>query len=540
MADVPTDDLGFVPVATDDLGFVPIGPAPSLIPRAPLASTNTPADKPWYQVAGESLAKAGPVPMAGGAPVESALNAQPQSLPEAYAQAQGMKQGAATGVRYGVPALAPVGGPIGAVIGGGSEALAQLMENGQISNKGRVAASALTNTFPGGSLLKAGVGGVVKQGVKYGVTNVAAANTESLINQGQFQGTAQNAASFGLGVGAAGLGKAVESGGSLIQNAVQKNVAKDAAREAATAVGYVFPPVEANPNMVNRVTGSIAGKADTTAAASLRNQVVTNKLGAAAIGVPELTPAAIAQAEGAATQAHSAFASLSPEAQEALEEVRQTRYDAANAWYKYNTSNPGESLKKNPAQQAVAEQASRAADAAEAKMMAIDPQLGQAVIAEKTQLAKIGAVKENFDPNTNELSAAGLAKMQDKGVPLTGPLKTIADTHANFSKFLKDGSSVVVPGANKLTPMVAAGAASAGYAHFGLPGAAAGLLPFSDKPMRAAILSQPVQQSFLNRPNYPSARPDVLAYISRLAMQNQPPAPNQNFLQQLAQPVQQN
>lgn len=60
----------------------------------------------------------------------------------------------------------------------------------------------------------------------------------------------------------------------------------NAAREA----GYVIPPTQANPTLLNRVLEGTAGKLTTAQNASARNQEVTNKLAARSLGLADDTP----------------------------------------------------------------------------------------------------------------------------------------------------------------------------------------------------------------------------------------------------------
>jgi hypothetical protein len=60
----------------------------------------------------------------------------------------------------------------------------------------------------------------------------------------------------------------------------------NAAREA----GYVIPPTQANPTLLNRVLEGTAGKLTTAQNASAKNQEVTNKLAARSLGLADDTP----------------------------------------------------------------------------------------------------------------------------------------------------------------------------------------------------------------------------------------------------------
>lgn len=68
------------------------------------------------------------------------------------------------------------------------------------------------------------------------------------------------------------------------------NTLKDATLNAARDAGYVVPPTQANPSILNRVVEGVSGKIQTGQSASLKNQPVTNKLAREALGIPEDVP----------------------------------------------------------------------------------------------------------------------------------------------------------------------------------------------------------------------------------------------------------
>jgi hypothetical protein len=60
--------------------------------------------------------------------------------------------------------------------------------------------------------------------------------------------------------------------------------------QQARDLGYVIPPTQANPSMLNRTIEGIAGKLSTAQNASARNQQITNELAAKSLGLPIDTP----------------------------------------------------------------------------------------------------------------------------------------------------------------------------------------------------------------------------------------------------------
>jgi hypothetical protein len=314
------------------------------------------------------------------------------------------------------------------------------------------------------------------------------------------------------------VGKAIEPIGA--KAAVPS--AKDEVRAAAHAVGYAFDPVEANPDLKNRLLGSFAGTANIKADFGLHNQKVTNQLGANIIGMPgmPLTQDTINQAWARANIPMTKLAAVSPEIEQTLQDVRQARYDAENAMYQYDTTTPGQSLKHNPALKQTANQLKEIADQKEQDLATLAHQEGvddlyDDYVAGRVQQAKVGAVDEAFDPETNTLSAKTLAKFKDKGMPLTGDLDLIARTYKNFDDWMKDGPDIVRPGSNKINFVASAVMAKEGYDKFGVPGLALGLAPFIDAPTRAALGSR-LGQQLLAQPSL-KAIPTDQATLARLA-----------------------
>ena len=80
----------------------------------------------------------------------------------------------------------------------------------------------------------------------------------------------------------------VEKLGKMLRGAGQSPEMAQALTKARD-LGYVVPPTQANPSMLNKTIEGISGKASTAQNASARNQEITNKLTAKALGLPEET-----------------------------------------------------------------------------------------------------------------------------------------------------------------------------------------------------------------------------------------------------------
>lgn len=120
----------------------------------------------------------------------------------------------------------------------------------------------------------------------------------------------QESAGLGATLGAAipvvgaGVSKVFSSG---VQQTPEITAAIKAAREA----GYVIPPTQANPTLLNRVLEGTAGKLTTAQNASARNQQVTNKLVARSLGLADdtpITPELLSNIRATAGEAYDAIA----------------------------------------------------------------------------------------------------------------------------------------------------------------------------------------------------------------------------------------
>lgn len=69
-----------------------------------------------------------------------------------------------------------------------------------------------------------------------------------------------------------------------------QNAARDSALTAGREAGYVVPPSQSNPGMVNGMLEGLSGKIRTAQDASVRNQKVTNELARKALGIADDVP----------------------------------------------------------------------------------------------------------------------------------------------------------------------------------------------------------------------------------------------------------
>ena len=339
-----------------------------------------------------------------------------------------------------------------------------------------------------------------------------------------------------------GEGAALSLGGNAltqrlagaISPAVRNAIVRPAA-EMARRAGYVLPPasIMEEPGLVTNALAGIGGKIKLQQAASAKNQVVTNKLAAEALGLPPDTTLtdeilnAVRSRAGRAYQevkdsipaiaADDAFqdvvAGLGGQNSQAalafpklmsisglkdltdelglageqptgvwVELVKKLRYDA-NALLKArdDPSKLALGLAKREAANAVDDMMERQIAAA-GNDGAVD-----AYRAARRLIAKSYDVESATNSTTGDVSARALARLQDKGRPLTDQLKTIADTASAFPKAMQSPASF---GDNEMFSALDAYGAAASLLH-GRPeilGAIAG------RPIaRAALLSEGYQ-----------------------------------------------
>jgi len=223
--------------------------------------------------------------------------------------------------------------------------------------------------------------------------------------------------------------------------------------EKARGAGYVVPPTQANESLVNRVLEGTAGKVTTAQNASAKNQVVTNKLAAKAIGLPEdelITPTVLKDIRTEAGDAYEALASLpikpevlpsstmnikgSPEIdpKKMVYDLRLIRNNADSYYKAYQRSADPEQLTR-------AKQAQSAAAKIESTLEDYAKSLGKeellpALRDARQLIAKTYTIEKALNPVSGAVEAKSLARELRKGKPLSEELKTVAEFSTQFPK----------------------------------------------------------------------------------------------------------
>lgn len=354
-----------------------------------------------------------------------------------------------------------------------------------------------------------------------------------------------------------------------------QNAPRDAVLATSREAGYVVPPTQTNPTVTNRALEGFAGKLTTAQNASAKNQNVTNQLAKKALGLPEDAPITVevieslrktaGEAYGAVAKIEKPFIanqsykkavkSIGNEWAEASKEfpdlVKNTQIETLIENLNKNQISPSaavEVVKKlrfdskanlkaaeDPAKLALGKAQSKAASIVEDL---IEDNLQSAKwrfdlikearksgspyedtknllknLKEARQLiAKSYDVEAALNETTGNVSAKHLAKLVEKGKPLTGELRTAGEFARTFPKAAQNLEGMgSLPG---LSPLDFAAAGISGAASGGNPLSLAALA--ARPATRTAILSEPFQ----NRMIIPSYEQGRLNSILPLAINN--------------------
>lgn len=319
-------------------------------------------------------------------------------------------------------------------------------------------------------------------------------------------------------------GKVGGAVGRVVSGPEMSEGVRDAAAVARDA-GYVLPPSQVKPTLFNRLAEGFAGKLTTGQQASIKNQAVTNKLAAQAVGLPTDTPitkASLEQVRRAAGQAYDAVASTGqitptqaysdaldnivapyvkaaqgfPNAKASpiiaeIESLRSPAFDAASAVAKIKTLRAEADAAYGAGNKDLGKALKLGANALEE---AIDTHLTSigapanllSAFREARQLiAKTHSVEKGLNVTTGSVNAQALAAQLKKGRPLSGELDQIAQTAQAFPSATKEVTTSM-PGVSPLDFSVGAiGTASGNPLAF--------LMGPARMATRAGILSGPVQ-----------------------------------------------
>jgi hypothetical protein len=353
----------------------------------------------------------------------------------------------------------------------------------------------------------------------------------------------EQAATFGTLTGAATpfLEKAVRGTVNLLRGTPPAQGTMQAAREAQEA-GYVIPPTQVKPSLLNRFLEGAAGKISTAQNASFKNQQVTNQLAAKSLGLPEdvvITPEILTNIRAKAGQAYENLGATgtiktSPKFIQALDEIKPYK-DAVQASKDFPTADKSpiidvidqlkqKSFDVNSAVSKInvlrndADMAFKSGDkslykankeASKVLENTIENYLANTKQTDLLQkfrdarqtIAKTYSVENALNVKTGTIDAKKLAAQLQKGKPLSGELKQVGEFGTAFPTAVKTPETMgSIP---QISPLDIGGAVlTGGGAYVSGSGAEtpATLAALLARPtLRAAALSKPVQSRLTNQ-----------------------------------------
>lgn len=287
-------------------------------------------------------------------------------------------------------------------------------------------------------------------------------------------------AGTGAAIGAAlppALKGAGAVGGAIGRTIRGPQVAPEAMQAIQTArdLGYVIPPSQAKPTLINRAIEGFAGKLTTAQNASARNQQITNELARKAIGANELSPTGIAEVRNIAGQAYDAIGSVGAfktdskflsaldnagattaemrknfpqlvnnEVDDLIASLKQsTQFDSQptiEAIKQFRNDAAANKSSQDPAKKALGRAQLKISTALEdliernLQQTQGSKELLDNYRAARKTLAKTYDVEKALNPATGNIDASKLSTQLKKGRPLTDELRSIAEFSARFPK----------------------------------------------------------------------------------------------------------
>lgn len=394
-------------------------------------------------------------------------------------------------------------------------------------------------------------GGVAQavKGAVIGATSGAAAQTTQELTGSTLLAVAAGAITP---VAISGTGTATK----MLGNATRKQTL-----EESRAVGYVV-----EPSSVRQPTSkveTVAGKAAIAQEAAFRNQEVTNKLAAKALGLPEdttLTMGVIEDVREVAKAPYKEIAELSPVAKDALNKLQQARFEANDYFRYYHRTGDPKAGKRARSWDAQADHWEQVIEAEANKVVEVygtkgaqpstptattvpalpegtaqaqietrevgfaTPSTGGQARGTVLEMEKVGQrpaappgildrlragrqllarthdIERALNLGDSNVSAPIIGRMFDQGRPLTGELQIIGKFAQAFPRVAREVASVPPSGVSGTDAAASALLATTGAAGAGPAGLVAGGLPLLRGPARNKVLSPKYQDKIVNPP----------------------------------------
>jgi hypothetical protein len=473
-----------------------------------------------------------------------------------------------TGGRGGIVGPALVGGTGELVRGAGAltqmafpEAGSRMVEVGEAMTQGAKSVSPVSATagqigsyllpFGGAQKLTSAIGNIPQVSKAIGqLPSFARATGQQAAIGGTLgygltpdQQNREEAALYGGAFGAAtpAIGQTFSKIAQLVRGTPPVPAVTEGARKGLEA-GYVIPPTQVKPSLLNRLLEGVAGKASTAQNASFQNQQVTNNLANVALGLPKetvITPQILNNIRNNAGQAYESLGisgtiKTSPKFGQALDEIpvykdaikaekdfptgkkndiievidslRSPTFDVSSAVSKINVLR-GNADKAYSAGDKPLGKANKAAS--EVLENTIENYLANTKQTELLQnfrnarqlIAKTYSVEKALNPASGTIDAKKLAQQLKANKPLTGELKTAAEFSSQFPKATQ--TTEAMGSLPQISPLDVGGAVLTSGGAYLAGGEAATPLGFATllaRPaFRSAALSSPVQQRLINQ-----------------------------------------
>lgn len=372
----------------------------------------------------------------------------------------------------------------------------------------------------------------------------------------------EQAALFGAATGGATptLEKGIKAAANLLRGTAPSQGTMQAAAQGQEA-GYVIPPTQVNPSLINRAIEGTAGKLTTAQNASFKNQQVTNQLAAKSLGLPEDTVITPEVLNNLRTNAGKAYENLgvtgtiktSPKFNKALDEISVYK-DAKQAEKDFPTGKTSPIVEtidslRSPVfdvRSAMSKinvlrnDADMAFKAGDTGLYKANKEAGKILentienyLANTKQtdllnefrnarqlIAKTYSVGKSLNPSTGTVNAAKLAEQLKAGKPLSGELKQIGEFSSAFPTATK--TTEAMGSLPQISPLDVGGALIAGGGTY-LSGSGAEtpvtLATLLARPaLRSVALSRPIQSRLTNQ-QLQSVSPDTQNLARMLMLQ---------------------
>lgn len=502
----------------------------------------------------------------------------------------GTSMGAATAGQLVGSAAGPVGTSLGGGVGAGVGNLVnQLQRMAEDPNYkfqwGEFIADVGTGMVPGAPLaagvVKGGAKPVIREAVKQGVTTLAGAETQSLIDRGQFLGGKEAGLAFTLGSAGGAAGQRMQAGSKTVQAAVAEQQAGRSMRSRAADAGAELG-LKASPAEIEAVSQKGVGFGTKQAASAagadalkfelqLQNQKAVNKAVKTELGVPQNKDVSIDTLRKIREEAGEVYAEVGKvgekgkTALENIEELRRrhtlssdpmerARLEDEFAKAFESTKNKaeiqaaadvaelsrlrGESRRQRQlyyssegANTVALEKSLLAREQAQALELSIEKAVekaGQPELAEKLRkarerIAKSYDAEDALNVATGDFDARVFGRKLDQGKPLSGNFETIGAFQQAFKNAFGDTTRRPVAGVSKLGLLgrtVLAGTTYGGTQNIPLTLAAAVAPEAAGEASRRYLLSSGRQQRALEtlRPEV-KATPPLASVATRMAAQ---------------------